>query len=510
MKKIHLIWSLCAALLMSTSCERGFDELNVNPNSPTALNPVLLLNNGILASNYPGGDVLVFEAGIVQQIISPNGTVLQGANFNVDNKPRNAANWNTYFQNANRHLTDVIEQTRSNTNRSNLYHATRIWRANIMMILTDTYGDIPYTEAGLGYLKGIAFPKYDKQEAVYTDIIKELTEAAAGLDATKTRETGEIMYAGDVVKWRRLAFSLLLRAGMRLSAVNPTLARSIVERAVAGGVIQSNADNAVIRNDATFTNSTGNTLNGSEANNYYLTKPFVDQLKSTNDPRLGAIAVRYVGAASGAGQTPARADRTPAVQIGMPMGFDNSTIVPQATRDGLVSFYEYSQLDRTRMGKIASPNYFVTHAQTQLLLAEAAVRGWVTGNPATFYNAAVTAHMQQLGEYDPGSAISQAAIDAYLAANPFVPARALEQIGTQYWIASFLNFPEAWANFRRSNFPVLTPNPYPGKTIRGNFINRLSYPDAENSVNRTNLDAAIASQGLRSIDDIDTPVWWDK
>jgi hypothetical protein len=509
MKKIVSIWSLCAALLLATSCEQGFDELNVNPNSPTALNPVLLLNNGILSSNFPT-DAMVFEAGIVQQIISPNGTVLAGANFNVDNKARNAGNWNTYFQNANRHLVDVIEQTRSNTNRSNLYHAARIWRANIMMILTDTYGDIPYTEAGLGYLKGVSFPKYDKQEAVYNDIIKELTEAAAGLDAAKTRETGEIMYAGDVVKWRRLAYSLMLRAGMRLSAVNPTLARSTVERAVTGGVMQSNADNAVIRLDANYTNPTGSYVNGTEANNYYLTKPFVDQLKSTNDPRLPAIAVRYKGAGSGAAQTAARADRTAASQIGMPMGFDNSTVVGQATRDGLTSFYEYSQLDRTRMGKIASPNYFVTFAQTQLLLAEAVVRGWTTGSAATFYNAGVTAHMQQLAEYDAGSAIAAADIAAYLTANPYTEARALEQINTQYWIASFLNFPETWANFRRSNFPMLAPNPYPGKAIQGNFINRLAYPDAENSVNRTNLDAAIQSQGLRNIDDIDTPVWWDK
>ena len=510
MKKIISIWSFCAALLVATSCEQGFDALNVNPNSPTALNPVLLLNNGIISSNYPGGDGLVFEAGIVQQIVSPNGTVLAGANFNVDNKPRNAGNWNNYFQNANRHLIDVIEQTRTNANRSNLYHTARIWRANIMMILTDTYGDIPYTESGLGYLKGVAFPKYDKQEAVYTDIIKELTEAAAGLDAAKTRETGEIMYAGDVVKWRRLAFSLLLRAGMRLSAVNPTLAQQLVQRAVTGGVMQSNADNAVIRNDANYTNSTGTTLNGSEANNYYLTKPFVDQLKSTNDPRLSAIAVRYVGASSGPLQAAASANRTAASQLGMPMGFDNSTIVAQATRDKLVSFYDYSQLDRTRMGKIASPNYFVTFAQTQLLLAEAAQRGWTTGTAATLYDAGVTAHMQQLAEYDAGSTVAAADITAYLTANPFVATRGLEMIGTQYWIASFLNFPETWANYRRLNFPVLTPNPYPGKTIKGNFINRLAYPDAENSVNRTNLDAAISGQGLRNIDDIDTPVWWDK
>lgn len=510
MKKILSIWSFCAALLFATSCEQGFDELNVNPNSPTTLNPTLMLNNGILSSAYPGGDALVFEAGIVQQIISPNGTVLAGSNFNVDNKPRNAANWNNYFQNANRHLVDVIEQTRTNANRSNLYHAARIWRANVMMILTDTYGDIPYSEAGLGYLNGIAFPKYDKQEAIYTDIVKELTEAAAGLDAAKTREVGEIMYGGDVVKWRRLAFSLILRAGMRLSAINPTLAQQLVQRAVTGGVMQSNADNAVIRHDANYTNSTGSTLNGSEANNYYLTKPFVDQLKSTNDPRLSAISVRYVGANSGPLQTAARANREAAVQIGMPMGFDNSTIVGQATRDGLVSFYDYSQLDRTRMGKLAAPNYFVTHAQTQMMLAEAAVRGWTTGSPAAFYNASLTAHMQQLGEYDAASTVAAADITAYLTANPFVPARGLEMIGTQYWIISFLNFPETWANFRRSNFPVLAPNPYPGKTIKGNFINRLSYPDAENSVNRTNLEAAIQSQSLRNIDDIDTPVWWDK
>jgi hypothetical protein len=510
MKKFISFWSICAALLFATSCDRGFDELNVNPNSPTALNPVLLLNNGILSSNYPGGDALVFEAGIVQQIISPNGTVLAGANFNVDNKPRNAANWNNYFQNANRHLVDVIEQTRSNANRSNLYHAARIWRANVMMILTDTYGDIPYTESGLGYLKSIAFPKYDKQEAVYTDIIKELTEATTGLDAAKTRETGEIMYQGDVVKWRRLGYSLMLRAGMRLSAVNPALAQQIVQRAITGGVMQSNADNAVIRNDANYTNSTGTTLNGSEANNYYLTKPFVDQLKNTNDPRLAAIAVRYVGAASGPAQSAATANRTAAVQIGMPVGFDNTGIRDQVIRDKLVSFYDYSQLDRTRMGKIASPNYFVTFAQTQLLLAEAVQRGWATGSAATFYNAGVTAHMQQLADYDAGSTVAAADITAYLTANPFVAAQGLQQIGTQYWIASFLNFPETWANFRRSNFPVLAPNPYSGKTIRGTFINRLSYPDAENSVNSTNLNAAIQSQGMRNIDDIDTPVWWDK
>ena len=507
MKKLRFIWTLLLALVLMTSgCEKGFDALNTNPNSPTTLNPIFTFNNALVSSTFPA-DVLVFESAIVQQVFSPNGTVLAGANFNQNNFPRNAGLWQRYYRDVVRYLVDIINQTKASPARSNLYNMARIWKAHAFIVLTDTYGDVPYTEAGLGFIGGTTFPKYDKQEAIYNDILKELTEAGAALDAAKTRETGDVMYGGDVTKWKRLANSLLLRAGMRLSKVNPTLAQSTAQKALAGGVFQSNADNAVIRNDATYQNPSGATLNGTEANNYYLTKNFVDYLKSTNDPRLGSMAARYVGAKSGSEQTAARINRDPAVQIGMPLGFDNSSITAQASKDGLASFYDYSQLDRTRLAKIASPTFFVTHAQTQLLLAEAAQRGWVTGNAAEYYNAGVTAHMQLMADYDAGSAIPAAAITAYLAANPYVAARGLEQINTQYWVASFLNFPESWANFRRSDYPALAPNPYPAKTIKGNFILRLTYPDSENSVNQANLQTVIASQGA---DTMDTPVWWDK
>ena len=119
-------------------------------------------------------------------------------------------------------------------------------------------------------------------------------------------------------------------------------------------------------------------LNGTEAANFYLVKPFVDTLKNNNDPRLPAIAIRYKGATSGATQTIDRGSTVPADQIGMPMGYDNGTIVARATSDGLASFYDYSQVDRRRMAKTASPMFFVTAAQTNLLLAEAKFRGWIT------------------------------------------------------------------------------------------------------------------------------------
>src|SRR6187401_3714158 len=102
--------------------------------------------------------------------------------------------------------------------------------------------------------------------------------------------------------------------------------QSTVQAAFQGGVILANADNAFIRHDANYTNPYGGTLNSTEAANFYLTKPFVDQLKNTSDPRLSAIAIRYVGATSGNGQTVASGNTTAAVQVGMPMGKDNGTI----------------------------------------------------------------------------------------------------------------------------------------------------------------------------------------
>src|SRR5437016_2403464 len=119
--------------------------------------------------------------------------------------------------------------------------------------------------------------------------------------------------------------------------------------------------------------------------------------------------------------------------------------------------------------------------------------------------------MDQMGTYDPGSAVAAAARDAYVAAHPLVAGRELEQINTQYWIASFLNGPEAFANFRRTGFPVLTPNPYGQPTNpdvpNGTFIRRIGYPTSEQSVNSANYNAAVTRQGP---DKLSTRIWWDK
>jgi hypothetical protein len=197
----------------------------------------------------------------------------------------------------------------------------------------------------------------------------------------------------------------------------------------------------------------------------------------------------------------------------MPMGYDNGTIPARATADGLASFYDYSQADRRRIAKTAAPMFFVTAAQTNLLLAEAKFRGWLTSatTAAQYFSNGIAANMDQMATYDAGCAVSTGARDTYVAANPLTAGRELNQINTQYWIASVFNGPEAFANFRRSGFPALTPNPYnqPNNpdVPNGTFIRRIGYPTSELSVNTANVNAAIATMGP---DKLSTRVWWDK
>ena len=510
MKTIHkYTFALAVLLTINTSCDQDFDEINTSKTATTGIDPVFQLNNAVINTSFPGAS-LVYEIGIVQQIISPNSGVLTGANYNQDNRASTQALWQGYYRNVIRNTRDIIDRTADNPERSNLYNMARILQAYAFMVLTDSYGDIPYTQGGAGYIDQVFFPAYDAQEAIYPQLIQEFTEASAALNASGKIETADILYGGDVTKWKKFANSLLLRAGMRLSKVNPTQAAQVVSAAYQAGVITNNADNAVMRHDNNYLNPVGNTLNSTEAANYYMTEPFVDHLKNNNDPRLSAIAVRYVGAKSGPEQVPAIASTDPDDQIGMPMGHDNATIVPVAESLGLASFYDFTQADRLRMAGRFAPVFFVTAAQTQLLLAEAKVRGWITTatTAEAFYHAGIRAHMEQLASYGAASAVASADIDAYIAAHPLAAdnATAFEQINEEYWVASFLNGPEAFANFRRSGYPDLAPNPFPGKDIAGDFIRRLTYPNSEISVNTDNVNVAIARMGA---DDLDTRVWWD-
>ncbi|AQG79845.1 SusD/RagB family nutrient-binding outer membrane lipoprotein [Spirosoma montaniterrae] len=511
--KTLLKYTLALSLLLAslTGCDEGFTELNVNRVNPTSLASPLVLNRAVIATTYLDGfstlGMLTYNFGIVQQIITPYGSSLSGANYDQVNNANTAVVWNNFYRNVLKQLVAVIDQSKSDPLQVNTYNAARIWKAYVFMILTDTYGDIPYFEAGQGYTNEIISPKYDAQQAIYKDILKELEEATAALTIAQAPITTDILYGGNVTNWKKLGYSFMLRAAMRHSKVDPATAQSYVAKAVAGGVFQSNADNSIIRHTAVWNNQVGNHLAARERTNFYLAEPFVNYLKTNNDPRLPIFAVRHVGARGGQEQTAARASSAPNVQIGMPMGFNDVTITQVLGQYGVASLWDFSQPNLTTVLRLDSPGFHITYAQTQLLLAEAAVRGWVSGSAADYYTRGVRAHLEQMAQYGPTSAIPEASIKAYLDSQAFTASRALEQINTQYWVASFLDGNEAWANFRRSGFPALKKNPYPGSEVRGDFIRRLIYPDGEIVVNSGNLNEAIKRQGPNTLD---TRVWWDK
>jgi len=506
---LGLISLLPLVLLLLFACDEGFDDLNTNQTEATSVDPIFQLNEAIINMSYPGS-VLVYDMGIVQQIITPNSGVLTGANFNQDNRNSTEDMWVNYYRGVIRNTRDIISRVEGNPERTNLLNMARILQAHAFMLLTDTYGDIPYFEGGKGFTDQTLFPTYDPQEQVYDNIIQELNQASAALSGSGRVESADVLYGGDIDLWKKYGNSLLLRAGMRLSKVDPNRAAQVAQEAFQAGVITENSENAVIRHDANYVNGPGRTLNATEANNYYLGAPFVEYLQDTDDPRLESIAVTYVGAASGPDQVlgpDGNGVYDAEVHVGMPIGNNDETARQAADELGLTSFYEFAQADRERVAKQTSPMYLVTAAQTELLLAEAAFRGWISGSAEEYYQEGIRAHMELMAEYDDRSAIPEEEIEEYISNNPLNDANALEQINTQYWIASFLNGPEAFANFRRSGFPDLEPNPFPNQDLTTeNFIRRFTYPASEIAVNAENVNAATSRMGP---DVLDTRVWWD-
>ncbi|WKN43165.1 SusD/RagB family nutrient-binding outer membrane lipoprotein [Tunicatimonas pelagia] len=511
MNKLTILRYLPVLLLLVFACDDGFDELNTNVVDPTAddVDPVFQLNEAVINMSFPNS-VLVYDMGIIQQIITPNSGVLTGANFNQDNRNSTEQIWRNYYRGVVRHTRDIISRISDDPERSNLLQMTRILQAHAFMILTDTYGDIPYFNGGKGNTELVLYPSYDAQSEIYPDILMELTEAATALDGSGEVETADVLYGGDIDQWRKYANSLILRGGMRLSKVDPTTAEQRVQQAFQAGIITDNSDNMVIRHDNNYRNETGRILNATEANNYYLAGPFVTYLQEMDDPRLRSIAVTYVDAASGPGQVlgpNGNGTSDPEVHIGMPVGNNDETARQAAAALGLDSFYEFAQADRERVVTQTTPMFMVTAAQNHLLLAEAASRGWVTGSAEELFHAGIRLHMEQMAAYDNDSVVPEEEIVAYIASNPLNDATALQQINDQYWVASFLNGPEAFANFRRSGFPNLDPNPFPGQDlINEEFIRRYTYPSSEIIVNTENVNAAIDRMGA---DILDTRVWWD-
>ena len=187
-------------------------------------------------------------------------------------------------------VVDLLELTKGKPQYSNLYQIARILKVLIFHRITDIYGDVPYFDAGMGYYTRNFTPVYDKQQDIYPDMLKELEAAATALDPAKDVASGDMIYNGDVAKWKRFAYSLMLRLGLRLIKIDPAAAKTWVEKAAAGGPMTSIADNAFILHNESGGRPTVNRISQVlnlpyEIPNIRWSKTFIDKLQTTSDPR---------------------------------------------------------------------------------------------------------------------------------------------------------------------------------------------------------------------------------
>lgn len=526
---IKILFFLCI-VLMNSACDKDFEKINTNPYAVISIDPAFLFAGAQRSFTPIGWET---ENTIVQHFVNPfNAGATLGPNFNADIDNFNNARWEaTYVGTAPannpptggvKSLVQAMAIINNNPALTNLLSMIRIWKAYAFMCLVDTYGDVPYFEAGKAYTEGIFYPKYDDDAAIYADLEKEIREATAALNPSGDYVSADLFYgsravipitsaSAQVAKWKKLGYSLLLRLGMRYSKVNPAKAQSIVAEAFAAGVMTSNADNAFVKYDGTFATNVANVnLVNNNPRFYYAAEPFVNQLKNTNDPRTSCLIAKFANPSNPLGDP--NPDVTIANQFGVPVGVISDALANPPYRGVRGGGYDYSQMNVRCAASQTAPTFWVTFAQTSLLLAEAAKRGWIPGGDVaakTYYEAGITADMDVYAQFPNGMTISAAAKTAYLTqpAVLYNPAEALKQINTQYWIANITDGTEAWSNFRRSGFPALSPNLF-NTNLGGGFIRRLSYPDYESSNNKTNYQNAVQAMG--GSDNLKATVFWDK
>lgn len=512
-----------STVFLFAGCDKDFVEVNTNPYAINSVDPALLFAGA--QRTHVG--TWTAEHTIVQQFVTPYNTGANiGFSFNQDIDGMSTPKWGEYNSNI-KNMIQALTILGPTTTRVNLKSMIRIWKAQVFMGMVDAYGDVPYSEAGKAVSDVIFYPKYDDDAAIYADLYKELKEAIAALNPTADFVPEDLFYGtkaqpstktatapDQVAKWKKLGNSLLLRLGMRYSKLDPAKAQTIVSEAFTGGVMASNADNAHVKYDGTLYTQGDNAVLRNFSQFNYAAEPFVNQLKSTMDPRGKFILANFSNPGNVAAQP--NPDTVLANQFGVPIGVEDGPIAAGAPYRGIRGGgLNYSQINVWTIAAPNAPEFWVTYAQTSLLLAEAAKRGWVPGGDAQakiYYDNGIMADMDAYSLYPGTTPISAADKTGYLAQSSIAynATDAIKLINTQYWIATIRNGTEAFANFRRTGFPALTPNPVKGKLTGSTegFPRRLSYPDAEASANTENYNAAKAAMGGE--DHIKVRVFWDK
>ncbi len=521
--------ALALCLIGVFSCGDILTETNESPNvvDPSSSNPNMIMPSIMApaASDYLNKG-WGHMGGVVQHIQH------DGWFGGVNHYEWGPENWNHYY--------DMLRNAEFLRKSPSIFHQgiALTMRGHIFGMITDLWGDAPYTEALQGE-RGLLEPQFDSQETIYRGIIEELKEASGifALNDNSGYLTGyDTYYGGDTQKWHKFANSLLLRYYMRLSEKLPDLAKSGIEAVYRSGVyIKEPADDASITYVGTVADNSwpfNYQVDQSALSDFRRKKPaqtLINQLMETQDPRLelwfAPVHVQWVEDTSlptavdpfirkngtvmeGVAYMP-DADLKREIEagnvfkrhynpdiyqgppldtnrfVGVPPGltqpdYHNGNPTPGQTVENqhvsqLSDLYRYSNNPRILKGRI------ITSAEVHFILAEAAFRGWAVGDAETHYNNAIKASLEtwELGNL----------YDEFITQEGVAYNGTLEQILTQKWVASWSSSTEAWMDYRRTGIPNLQAGPAAAKSV---LPVRFIYGDSETFNNQENSAEAIS------------------
>lgn len=515
LKKIFFI---AIGSLVIQACKKDFNKVNTDPigKSKVAANQLLapaLVD--VLQAN------LVRNRNFTNELmqVTVNITDAQGAIFRYDvRRDVSDYTWNAWYLELT-NLKDIYTIANQPETANASYKAiSLITQAWVFQLLTDVYGDVPYTQANMGNM-GILNPIFDQQKDIYLDLFKKLEEANSLLaQNVAIIPTSDPVYAGDVNKWRRLANSLYLRLLLRVSGkaevkdqVIAKIKEIVETNAVNYPIMQDNSHSAKIlwngtnSTTAVFSSPLMINVRAIDFRTPAITDFFINNLVNWADPRIdpafGKNNVNRLGIAPG-----------PNGYVGIGSGYQSGlNVVKQA--------YFYSDNTPPTINLQTDPytGIIMNCAEVDFILAEAAARGWISGSASAYYLKGIADGInywlpnlfQRIDDPAFISYINTADLnwdDSLPVENTQIGSESkLEKIHLQKYYALFLVDFQQWIEYRRTGHPFLPKGL--GLVNGGKMPARLTYPLVTQSTNPNGYQNAIAKQGA---DDINTLVWWQK
>ncbi|MFP8893215.1 MULTISPECIES: SusD/RagB family nutrient-binding outer membrane lipoprotein [Chryseobacterium] len=463
--------SACIGLALS-SCQSDLTSLNDDPKHPSILPSDNLLATALYQSSYymdnPSVNFNNYRF-FTQQWAETQYPDETQYNLVTRNQPRNHFNRMYVYSinNLKQAKVNLVKEVEPDENvRINKLATLEIEEIFIWENIVDTYGDVPYSEAFKP--DEILTPKYDDAKTIYLDLIKRIDAVTATIKPAATGY-GDLVYGGNMTKWKKFANSIKLRLGINLADVDPALSKTTVESAIASGVISSDDDAYKFKYDGgTFSNPVFDNLVASNRNDFLPSELTINTMSSLSDPRMDVWFTKVGG-----------------VYKGGVFGELNDP------------YTNFSQLSSYFRSATAASNLF-SYAEVAFLKAEAAARGYSAGGTAAeLYAIAVNESMRENG-------VSATIADAYVLAHPYNPANWKQSIGVQAWIAMFNKGFASWNFTRRLDYPILVNPP---KSNLSSVPYRMPYSDQEYVLNGDNVKAAGTKIGG---DKATTKLFWDK